>query len=83
MKWGVVKEYLVKVCVNHKWIGIHHKIDFDPNGTTFRFGGSVEGDEVFIDIAHLKTMMSWLADSFQKISREHGLGRVDFLSPDH
>lgn len=42
--------------------------DFDPNGTTFRYGGFLERDEVFVDLAHMKTLMDWLADSFQKIN---------------
>ena len=46
--------------------------DFDPNGTTFRYGGSVESDGVFIDLAHLETLMGWLADSFQRINGKQG-----------
>ena len=40
--------------------------DFDPNGTTFRYGGSSPG-EVWVDIVHMKTLMGWMAESFQKI----------------
>jgi len=49
--------------------------DFDPNGTSFRYGsnGTVsQHDEVWVDIVHMKTLMGWLAESFQKI--RHRLG---------
>lgn len=44
--------------------------DFDPDSTTFRYGGfaflSIRG-EVWVDLVHMKTLMGWLAESFQKI----------------
>lgn len=43
--------------------------DFDPNSTTFRYGGFapfLQG-EVWVDLVHIKTLMSWLAQSFQNI----------------
>lgn len=42
--------------------------DFDPYGTTFRYGGKLNRDEIYIDLAHVKTLMNWLAESFQKIN---------------
>lgn len=35
--------------------------DFDPGGTTFRYGGSLKKDEIFIDFIQLKTLMNWLS----------------------
>jgi len=40
--------------------------DFDPYGTSFRYG-AIQEEEVLIDVIHLKTQMGWLAESFQKI----------------
>jgi hypothetical protein len=43
--------------------------DFDPNSTTFRYGGFapfLQG-EVWVDLVHMKTLMGWLAQSFQNI----------------
>ncbi len=44
--------------------------DFDPDSTTFRYGGfasfSRQG-EVWVDLVHMKTLMGWLAESFQRI----------------
>jgi hypothetical protein len=45
--------------------------DFDPKSTTFRYGGLV-GDELWIDLPHVKTQMSWLAESFLKIRQVRG-----------
>ncbi len=46
--------------------------DFDPDSTTFRYGGlssfSKQG-EVWVDLPHIKRLMGWLAKSFQKIRR--------------
>jgi len=39
--------------------------DFDPDGTTFRYGTVSQTDEIFIDLRHMKTLMEWLAESFQ------------------
>jgi len=50
--------------------------DFDPNGTTFRYGGFTcfcRYGEVWVDIAHMKTLMGWLAESFQNIRRTRGM----------
>jgi len=44
--------------------------DFDPYGTTFRYGGSINIDEIYIDLSHVKTLMNWLPDSFQKIREQ-------------
>lgn len=41
--------------------------DFDPGGTTFRYGNGIEKDEVFIDFLHLKNLMNLLSQSFEKI----------------
>ena len=40
--------------------------DFDPKGTTFRYGGDCPS-EVWVDIMHMKTLMGWMAESFKKI----------------
>ncbi len=40
--------------------------DFDPNSTKFRYGGFIPG-EFWLDLPHLKNLMDWLAESFQKI----------------
>lgn len=47
--------------------------DFDPDGTTFRYGGGLILDEVFIDFIHLKTLMTWTSQSFQNIRTHQGL----------
>lgn len=41
--------------------------DFDPRGVTFRYGGYLEKHEAFVDFAHLKTLMSWVTESFDNI----------------
>ncbi len=41
--------------------------DFDPNGTTFRYGSKVSRDEVWVDYNHVKTLMGWLDESFDNI----------------
>ncbi len=47
--------------------------DFDPKGTTFRYGGD-SPDEVWVDIMHMKTLMGWMSESFQKIrNRRSGI----------
>ncbi len=43
--------------------------DFDPGGTTFRYGGILR-DEVFIDLKHLKQAMEWFVLSIRRV-REH------------
>lgn len=40
--------------------------DFDPGGTTFRYGGFTPG-EVWVDLVHVKKLMGRLAQSFQNI----------------
>jgi hypothetical protein len=50
--------------------------DFDPNETTFRYGGFSsfsQCGEVWVDIVHMKTLMGWLAESFQNIRRRRGM----------
>lgn len=47
--------------------------DFDSDGTTFRYGGSLSRDEVFIDFIQLKKLMGWLAQSFQNIRQRQGM----------
>jgi len=47
--------------------------DFDPWGTTFRYGGNLEKDEVFADFNHLKTLMELLSQSFHNIRRHQGM----------
>lgn len=47
--------------------------EFDPGGTTFRYGGDLHRDEIFIDFIQLKTLMGWMAQSFQNIRKHQGL----------
>lgn len=49
---------------------------FDPSGTTFRYGGNTNSDEVFIDFIQMKTLMGWMAESFQNIRKHQGLPDV-------
>ena len=44
--------------------------------TTFRYGGDTNSGEVFIDFIQMKTVMGWMADSFQNIRRQQGLPDV-------
>lgn len=39
----------------------------DKEGTVFRYGGKIEGDEILVDLHHIKTMMNWLAESISRI----------------
>lgn len=50
--------------------------DFDSEGTTFRYGGRLNSDEVFIDFIQLKKLMGWLAQSFQNIRKHQGMPDV-------
>lgn len=43
--------------------------DFDPKGTAFRYGGDIPR-EVWADLVHIKKLMSWIAESFQKIKNQ-------------
>lgn len=45
--------------------------DFDPNSTKFRYGGFIPG-EFWLDLPHMKNLMDWLAESFQKIRCRRG-----------
>lgn len=42
--------------------------DFDPGGTTFRYGVEINKDEMIIDLHHIKKLMSWFAESIHKIN---------------
>lgn len=44
--------------------------DFDPGGITFRYGISIEKDEMFIDLIHIKKIMSWFSESIHIISKK-------------
>jgi hypothetical protein len=51
--------------------------DFDPNSTSFRYGGFKfleKHGEVWVDLKHLKMQMGWLSESFQKIKLRNILG---------
>jgi hypothetical protein len=52
---------------------------FDPGGTTFRYGGNLNSDEIFIDFVQMKTLMSWMEKSFHNIRRRQGLPDVDVI----
>lgn len=43
--------------------------DFDPFGTTFRYGGSIPNDEVYVDLRHVKKKMDSLSTTFQTIKK--------------
>jgi hypothetical protein len=47
--------------------------DFDPGGTTFRYGGTINNDEVFVDLRQLKTLMGRMAHIFQKVRMHQGM----------
>ncbi len=46
--------------------------EFDPKGTTFRYGGDCMG-EVWVDIIRLKKKMDWLAKTFKNIKIRRGI----------
>lgn len=43
--------------------------EFDPKGTSFRYRAKVYRDELFVDLAHIKKMMDYLAKSISNIKR--------------
>ncbi|MGJ8736338.1 hypothetical protein [Zobellia laminariae] len=43
--------------------------DFDPGGTTFRYGIKIDNDEMFIDLIHLQKMMKWFSESIHQIEK--------------
>jgi hypothetical protein len=43
--------------------------EFDPNGTSFRYGDKVYRDELFVDLAHIKIMMEYFAKSMSNIKK--------------
>jgi hypothetical protein len=48
-------------------------VDFDPGSTTFRYGDFpcfLRQGEIWVDLAHMKTLMSWLAKSFQNVRHQ-------------
>jgi hypothetical protein len=47
--------------------------DFDPGGTTFRYGGRIKYDEMFVNLRHVKILMNWLSDSFRTIALKKGM----------
>ena len=48
--------------------------EYDPGGTAFRYGdGNSNSDEVFINFEHLKKLMSWLCEAFQKLLYRKGI----------
>ena len=44
--------------------------DFDPYGTTFRYGIPLGKDEMFIDLIHIKKVMSWFSESIRRIKQK-------------
>ena len=52
--------------------------EFDPAGTTFRYGGNLNRDEVFIDFIQLKKLMCSLSHSFQNIRKHQGMPDATF-----
>ncbi|MBV5314466.1 MAG: hypothetical protein JZU47_14290 [Prolixibacteraceae bacterium] len=43
--------------------------DFDPDGTSFRYGLKADIDEMFIDLIHIKKLMNWFSESFHNIKK--------------
>ena len=43
--------------------------EFDPKGTSFRYGNEVYRDELFVDLIHIKKMMDYLAKSMSNIEK--------------
>jgi HEPN domain-containing protein len=46
--------------------------DFDPYGTTLRYGGNSSMEEMFINFNHLKSLMGMLAKAFQNMRIHQG-----------
>ncbi|MFK7749287.1 MAG: hypothetical protein AB8B65_12900 [Kordia sp.] len=69
--YEIVRELLVKkVKVDpSKWFEnlILAFDDFDPYGTTFRYAVPIKKDEMFIDLVHIKKLMSWFDESIVRI----------------
>lgn len=42
----------------------------DPSGSTFRYAESLPNQELYMDLNHVKTLMNWMAESFEIIRRE-------------
>ncbi len=42
--------------------------DFDEKGTTFRYGGEIDKEEIIVDLKHVKIKMEWLSKIFQRIN---------------
>lgn len=42
----------------------------DPKGTAFRYGITIPKDELYVDLKHMKQLMSWLQVAFQTIKDE-------------
>ena len=47
--------------------GFHYT---DPSGSTFRYAESLPNQELYVDLNHVKTLMNWMAKSFEIIRRE-------------
>ncbi|MEM6316142.1 MAG: hypothetical protein AAF960_00645 [Bacteroidota bacterium] len=71
--YGIIKEILTKkMGVNPpKWFEnlILAFDDFDPNGITFRYAIPIGKDEMFIDLIHIKKLMSWFDESIEIIGK--------------
>ncbi|MDR3715197.1 MAG: hypothetical protein P4L51_20480 [Puia sp.] len=55
--------------------------DFDPNSTTFRYGGFdyvMQRGEMWVDLNHMKTVMGWLSEAFQKVRHAEEACRANF-----
>lgn len=44
--------------------------DFDPYGTAFRYGNLLSGDYMFVDMPHVKKLMTMIAEAFKTIKEE-------------
>lgn len=41
--------------------------EFDPSGTTFRYGVQKDNGELFIDLIHIKKLINWFSESIHNI----------------
>lgn len=47
--------------------------EYDPKGTSFRYGGTLPEYETFVDLMHLKNLMAQLGKAFQMIRSKRGM----------
>jgi hypothetical protein len=47
-----------------------HSKPNDPTGTTSRYGTSIKSNEMFVDLYHIKKMITSFADSIHNVDAE-------------